>query len=125
MGVLRRLESGVGMNQLVEVEPGQLRPWTVLTPKQRRQATAMPKRKQRGFRRHVEICQEIQDLLAAALAKTGGEPVDGPDASDVPCMTTIIETGHAPDPDLILLPVLERELEALEQWRHELSAFGS
>jgi hypothetical protein len=102
---------------LVEVAPGEVKRWSLLSPRQRRQADTLAKRKGRLLVRHGELLRELEPLLAAAVKRTGAE-VDGPDGADTPVLVSVIESGALPD--LILTPVLERELRALEHWIDEL-----
>jgi hypothetical protein len=67
--------------------------------------------------RHGELLSELEPPLAAALSRTG-EPVDGPDGADTPVLTAVVETGTLPD--LVTIPVLELELNAVERWRDQL-----
>jgi hypothetical protein len=101
------------IGQLVEVAPGQVKPWSLLSPRERRQADAVVRRKRKMLVRHGELLRELEPLLAAAVERTG-EPVDGPDGADTPVLLSVIETGALPD--IVTVPVLERELTALERW---------
>ena len=99
---------------LVEVAPGEVKPYALPSPRERRQADALARRKGKMLVRHGALLRELEPLLAPAVDRTGGE-VDGPDGADTPVLASATETGQLPD--LVTIPVLERERRALQRWR--------
>jgi hypothetical protein len=84
-----------GLGLLVEVTPGAVKPWGLLSRRERRKADALARRKGKMLMRHGELLRELEPLLAKAVERSA--EVDGPDSADTPALVSVIETGKISD----------------------------